>query len=57
MHDVIDVLVQAALADRAQAREAKDYAAADAIRDRLAAAGIALEDTPDGVRWSLAQEV
>jgi cysteinyl-tRNA synthetase len=56
MHDVIDVLVQAALADRAQAREDKDYAAADAIRDRLAAAGIALEDTPDGVRWSLAQE-
>ena len=56
MHDVIDVLVQAALADRAQAREAKDYAAADAIRDRLAAAGIALEDTSDGVRWSLVQE-
>lgn len=56
MHDVIDVLVQAALVDRAQARAAKDYAAADAIRDRLAEAGIALEDTPDGVRWSLAGE-
>ena len=56
MHDVIDALVQAALADRAQAREDRDYAAADAIRDRLAAAGIALEDTPDGVRWSLTRE-
>lgn len=55
MNDVIDVLVRAALADREQAREAKDYAAADAIRDRLAQAGIALEDTPDGVRWSLTQ--
>ncbi len=56
VHDVIDALVQAALADRAQAREDRDYAAADAIRDRLAAAGIALEDTPDGVRWSLTRE-
>ena len=56
MREVIDALVQAALADRTEARARKDYAAADAIRDRLSDAGIALEDTADGVRWSLAEE-
>jgi cysteinyl-tRNA synthetase len=56
MHGVIDVLVRAALEDRAQARAVKDYAAADAIRDRLAEAGIMLEDTAEGVRWSLAED-
>jgi len=54
MHGVIDVLVQAALDERAAARAARDFAAADAIRDRLLAAGIAIEDTADGARWSLA---
>ena len=38
---------------RQAARERKDYAAADAIRDRLAAAGIVIEDTPRGPRWEL----
>lgn len=56
MREVIDALVQAALEDRTEARARKDYAAADAIRDRLSDAGIALEDTADGVRWSLAEE-
>ncbi len=49
----LDSLVQADLAARAAARAAKDWAAADAIRDRLAAAGIAIEDAPEGARWSL----
>lgn len=53
-HDVIDVLVRAALDERAAARAARDFAAADAIRDRLLAAGIAIEDTADGARWTLA---
>lgn len=53
MHDVIDVLVQAALEERAAARAAHDFAAADGIRDRLLAAGITIEDTADGARWSL----
>ena len=38
---------------RAQARARKDFAAADAIRDGLDAIGIKLEDTADGVRWTL----
>lgn len=56
MHDVIDVLVRAALDERAAARAARDFAAADAIRDRLLSAGIAIDDTADGARWSLAVE-
>jgi cysteinyl-tRNA synthetase len=42
------------LTQRADARAAKDWAAADRIRDAIAAAGIALEDGPDGTHWSLA---
>lgn len=38
---------------RAAAREAGDYAASDRIRDRLAAAGVDVRDTPAGVEWSL----
>ena len=49
----LDVLVAAQLADRAAAREAKDWARSDAIRDTLAAAGIVVEDSADGARWSL----
>ncbi|WP_375491278.1 cysteine--tRNA ligase [uncultured Jatrophihabitans sp.] len=51
--DVIDALVGVALEQRAAARSRKDYAASDAIRDRLSAAGVKIEDTPDGPRWSV----
>jgi cysteinyl-tRNA synthetase len=51
---VIDGLVQVALAQREAARARKDFAAADAIRDQLAAAGVVVEDTPEGPRWTLA---
>ena len=51
---VVDKLVQLLVETRAQARERKDWAQADALRDRLTEAGIVLEDTSDGVRWRLA---
>jgi cysteinyl-tRNA synthetase len=49
----VDALVASLLQQRAEARAAKDFAAADAIRDQLKAAGIDLEDTPQGPQWSL----
>jgi cysteinyl-tRNA synthetase len=49
----IDVLVRGLLDQRATARAARDFATADAIRDQIAAAGIEVEDTPSGPRWSL----
>ena len=49
----VDALVQVALDQRAAARTRKDYAAADAIRDQLTAAGVVVEDTPAGPRWTV----
>ncbi|WP_427133854.1 cysteine--tRNA ligase [Pseudarthrobacter sp. S9] len=46
-------LVKAQLAARAEARASKDWAASDAIRDTLTAAGVVVEDGPDGASWSL----
>ena len=51
----VDALVAGLLEQRNQARAAKDYATADAIRDRIKAAGIEVEDTPSGPKWSLGQ--
>jgi cysteinyl-tRNA synthetase len=53
---VIDALVSLALEQRAAARERKDYAAADAIRNQLADAGVVVEDTPAGARWQLRRD-
>jgi cysteinyl-tRNA synthetase len=51
--DVVDALVRVALDQRTAARARKDYAASDAIRDELAGAGIVVEDTADGPRWTI----
>jgi cysteinyl-tRNA synthetase len=50
---VVDALVSAMLDQRTAARAAKDFATADAIRDQLRAAGVDIEDTPQGPKWSL----
>ncbi len=56
LREAVDALVAVALEQRQAARQRKDYAAADAIRERLAAAGIVVEDTPTGPRWLLEDE-
>jgi cysteinyl-tRNA synthetase len=53
---VIDALVALALEQRAQARARKDWAAADAVRDQLKNAGIVVEDTPTGPRWTVGEQ-
>jgi cysteinyl-tRNA synthetase len=53
LRDALDVLVRALLEQRQQARSARDFATADAVRDQLRAAGIDVEDTPSGPRWTV----
>jgi cysteinyl-tRNA synthetase len=45
--DAVDALV----AERSEAKKNRDFARADALRDELTAAGIVLEDTPEGTLW------
>jgi cysteinyl-tRNA synthetase len=52
----VDSLIGGLLEARADARAAKDWATADRIRDQLAQAGIVVDDTAGGVRWSLGKE-
>ncbi|GAB3024629.1 cysteine--tRNA ligase [Nocardioides flavus (ex Wang et al. 2016)] len=51
--EVVDALVRGLLEERTAAREAKDWVRADAIRDRIKAAGVEVEDTPAGPKWSV----
>ena len=46
--------IEALLAARLAARQARDFARADAIRDGFAAAGVEVKDTAKGPEWSLA---
>ena len=43
--------IEALIAERTEAKKAKDFAKADAIRDELAAMGITIKDTRQGVQW------
>ncbi len=56
-HDGADAalapLVESLLQQRQEARADKDFATADRVRDQLGAAGIEIEDTPQGPRWSV----
>jgi cysteinyl-tRNA synthetase len=53
--DALDGVIQLALVQRTAARDRKDFAASDQIRDGLAALGIVIEDTAQGPRWSISQ--
>ena len=53
LDQALDVLVGAELERRAQARAQKDWAEADAVRDRLAEAGIEVVDTREGTKWEM----
>ena len=53
MH-ALGVLVDHELETRTRARQEKDWATADGVRDRLTEAGIEVTDTADGAKWSLA---
>jgi cysteinyl-tRNA synthetase len=56
LRGVVDALVALALEQRQQARGRKDWAAADAVRDQLKSAGVVVEDTPHGPRWTIGDD-
>jgi cysteinyl-tRNA synthetase len=49
-----ETAIQALIDERAAAKKARDFGRADAIRDELLAAGVALKDSPTGTTWSRA---
>ncbi len=52
----LDGTIKLALEQRTAARERKDFAASDSIRDGLASLGITIEDTAQGPRWSISRD-
>ena len=46
-----ETLVERLISERLEARQKKDWARADQIRDQLAAMNIVLEDRPEGTVW------
>jgi cysteinyl-tRNA synthetase len=53
LRQLVAALADGLLAERQEARARKDFAAADAIRERFTALGLKIEDTPSGARWSM----
>ncbi len=53
--ELVDGLLRLLIDLRQEARQAREWARADAIRNRLAELGIALEDGPEGTRWRLSR--
>jgi cysteinyl-tRNA synthetase len=53
LRGTVDALVSGLVAQREEARARKDFAAADSIRDVLREAGVEVEDTPSGPRWTV----
>jgi cysteinyl-tRNA synthetase len=52
-HAALDTLIRSMILERNQARENKDYARADELRDRLMASGIELSDSSDNTHWKV----
>ena len=52
--EILDAEIEVLILERQDARKAKNFARADEIRDTLAAQGIILEDTREGVKWKRA---
>ena len=50
--EALDSEIEALIEERTNARKAKDFKTAAAIRDNLKEMGIILEDTPQGVKWT-----
>jgi cysteinyl-tRNA synthetase len=50
-NELSDAEIEKLVAERNDAKKARDFARSDAIRDQLAKAGVLIEDTKDGVRW------
>jgi cysteinyl-tRNA synthetase len=51
----LDGVIKLVLSQRTAARDRKDFAASDQIRDGLIALGISIEDTAQGPRWSISR--
>ncbi len=56
LRSTVDHLVALAMEQRNAARSRRDWPAADAVRDQLKQAGVLIEDTPNGPRWTLAEQ-